>query len=142
MIGRGRDSAPRHGIRSPQGFGAGVLLIGLLILIGVLVLGTAGSGRHIPTTTAAPQVATTSAALRRADSALRADQSTVASLRGSLATEQATISHLRIALFTTSARLTAASGGLKAAQANARCWHRKFKHPFKTHALHCAPPGP
>lgn len=120
---------------------AGALLAGLLILIAILVAGTEASGtRHGPAVTARPP-ATSSRANAAQAAALRAAQSRIAVLQASLRAQASKLASATASVSAQTAQLSSAEASLRAARANARCWHRKFKHPFKTQALHCAPPA-
>ncbi len=112
---------------SPRVVAASVLLAGLLVLIGILVASTTASGTKTPATPA-PRLA---AAVHPAGSSARQS--------AALSADQATIAQLRASLTSQAGQLASATTMLRAARANARCWHAKVLHPIKTRRLHCAP---
>ena len=120
---------------------AGALLAGLLILIAILVAGTEASGTHHARAVTARPLASPSRANAAPAASLRAAQSRIGALQASLRAQASQLASATASVRTQTAQLSRAAATLRAARTNARCWHRKFRHPFKTHALHCAPPA-
>ena len=124
---------------SPRVVVATVLVGGLLVLIGILVASTtAGGTAHTSSPAARPAAgpveakATTPAAAQATASAQQA---------AALRTDQATIARLRASLHSQGDQLSSATARVRAAQADARCWHQKVIHPIKTRGLRCARPA-
>lgn len=131
-----REHDPRRRLReSPRAVAISVLLAALLILIGILVAGTAATGTTHTTKiiTARPGAAT--AASAAAAARIRATQA-------ALRVDQVTLTQMRTLLNAQASQLSGAAATLNAARADARCWHAKAIHPIKTRARRCAPPGP
>lgn len=129
---------------SPRMVAATVLVGGLLVLIGILVASTtAGGTTH--TSAAAPPATPAAQApkppkaspVAQAPKAAQASPQQVAALRS----DQATIAQLRASLRSQGNQLSSAAAHVRAAQANARCWHQKVIHPIKTRGVRCALPA-